>query len=119
MFEGDEDSVRNVKFLLYCFEWMTGLKINYHKSEMVAFGMDAEEQRIIANMLNCKIGQMPMRYLGFPISSGKVGVGGFTDIVAKMRKKLQSWKGKHLSSGGRLILTNSSLISMPIFTMNM
>ena len=54
------------------------------------------------NMLNCKIGQIPMRYLGFPIASRKVGVGGFKDIVAKMRKKLQSWKGKHLSSGGGL-----------------
>ena len=36
-----------------------------------------------------------------------------------MRKKLQPWKGKHLSSGGRLILTNSSLSSMPTYTMGM
>ena len=36
-----------------------------------------------------------------------------------MRNKLQPWKGKHLSSGGRLILTNSSLCSMPTYTMGM
>ena len=34
-----------------------------------------------------------------------------------MRKKLQPWKGKHLSSGGRFILTNSSLSSIPTYLM--
>ena len=54
---------------------MSGLKINYHKSEMIAFGMDDSEQQNIANLLNCIIGKMPMMYLGFPISSRKVGAG--------------------------------------------
>jgi hypothetical protein len=39
MCEGDERSIKNMKFLLYCFEWLSGLKINYHKSEVVTFGM--------------------------------------------------------------------------------
>ena len=34
-----------------------------------------------------------------------------------MRKKLQHWKGKLLSSGGRLVLTNSVLSSMPTYMM--
>ena len=119
MVGGDPDSIRNLKFLLYCFEWMTGLKINYPKSEMITFGMDDSEQQHIANTLNCNVGKMPMRYLSFPISSRNIGVGGFKNIVNKMRKKLQPWKGKHLSSGGRLILTNSSLSSMPTYTMGM
>jgi hypothetical protein len=40
MTEGDDVSVTNVKFVLYCFEWLSGLTINYHKSEVFAFGMD-------------------------------------------------------------------------------
>jgi len=86
MTDGGFDTIRNLKFLLYCFEWMSGLKINYHKSELITFGMDSEEQHAIANMLNCKMGEMPMRYLGFPISSRNVGVGGFKSIIEKMRK---------------------------------
>ena len=31
----DDKTIRNTKFLLYCFEWMSGLKINYHKSEVL------------------------------------------------------------------------------------
>jgi hypothetical protein len=34
-----------------------------------------------------------------------------------MRKRLDPWKGKHLSSGGRLILTNSCLSSLPMYCM--
>ena len=98
---------------------MLGLKINCHKSEMIAFGVDEEEQQVLANILNCRIGQMPMKYLGFPISDRSLGVQVFKDMVEKMRKKLQPWKGKHLSSGGRLILTNSSLSSMPTYLMGM
>ena len=98
---------------------MLGLKINYHKSEMIAFGVDEEEQQVLANILNCRIGQMPLKYLGFPISDRSLGVQVFKDMVEKMRKKLQPWKGKHLSSGGRLILTNSSLSSMPTYLMGM
>lgn len=108
-----------MKFLLYCFEWMSSLKINYHKSELQIFGVDEEERQLLANMLNCKKGQVPMKYLGFPISDRALGPGAFKNIVEKMRKKLQPWKGKHLSYGGRLILTNSTLSSMPIYMMGM
>jgi hypothetical protein len=79
---------------------MSGLKINYHKSEMVAFGMDREMERGIANMLNCQVGELPMKYLGFPISDKRLGMGTFKDIVGKMRSKLQPWKGENLTWGG-------------------
>ena len=34
------------------------------------------------------------------------------------RKKLSSWKGKLLSVGGRLVLINSVLSSLPMFMMS-
>lgn len=39
MIDGSEQSIRNLKLILYCFEWFTGLKINYHKSEVFVFGV--------------------------------------------------------------------------------
>lgn len=78
---------------------MSGLKINYHKSEVIAFGVCGEEQIKIANMLNCKVGSLPMTYLGLPMSDKNVGVQAFEGIASKMRKKLQPWKGKCLSLG--------------------
>jgi hypothetical protein len=96
----DENSIRNLKFLLYCFEWMSGLRINYHKSEVVAFGVDENYQTMIADTLNCKKGRLPMTYLGFPISDKKLKMEAFRGIVDKMRKKLQPWKGRNLTSRG-------------------
>jgi hypothetical protein len=46
----DDQSIYNTKFLLYCFEDMSGLKINYEKSEVFAFGYSLEEQKSVAEM---------------------------------------------------------------------
>lgn len=43
LMEHDDTTIVNMKFLLYCFEWMSGLKINYHKSEVIVFGASEEE----------------------------------------------------------------------------
>jgi hypothetical protein len=44
MIDGSDHSIRNLKLILYCFEWLTGLKINYHKSEVFVFGVQQEER---------------------------------------------------------------------------
>jgi hypothetical protein len=38
MIDGSEKSIVNLKLILYCFEWLSGLKINFHKSEVYVFG---------------------------------------------------------------------------------
>jgi hypothetical protein len=43
MVEGDDKSITHMNFILYCFEWLSGLKINYHKSEGHTFGMGEED----------------------------------------------------------------------------
>jgi hypothetical protein len=68
---------------------MSVLKINYHKSEVVVFGVDEETKSRVANNLNFKVGSQPMKYIGFPISVRKLKM--FRGVVDKMRKKLQPW----------------------------
>ena len=60
--EYDEQNITNLKFLLYCFEWLTCLKINYHKSKVVVLGFEKEEQIRVSNMLNCQVGILPLTY---------------------------------------------------------
>ena len=52
MIDGSESSVLNLKLILYCFEWLFGLKINFHKSDVYVFGVDQEQKEHLANMLN-------------------------------------------------------------------
>jgi hypothetical protein len=40
----------------------------------------------MANMLNCTLGTLPMKYLGIPISDGRLKPSMFENIVGKMEK---------------------------------
>jgi hypothetical protein len=117
MVEGDEQSIIYMKFILHCFEWLSDLKINYHKSEAYVFEMDEEKKWKISNMLNCRLGEMPLKYLGVPISAIKLGMGAFDRVAGKVAKRVPPWKGKLMYSGARLILSNSCLTSLPTYTM--
>jgi hypothetical protein len=117
MIEGDDKSIFNMKFILYCFEWISGLRIIYHKSEAYIFGMDEERQMRVANMLNCQLGALPMVYLGIPVSNKKLSKGAFVGVTEKISKRIPPWKGKLMSSGARLILSNSCLSSLPTYIM--
>lgn len=72
MIECYDAYILNFKFLMYYFEWMSGLKINYHKSEVFLLGVDSLEAQGVANMLNCKLGQLPLTYLGIAIGDKEV-----------------------------------------------
>jgi hypothetical protein len=72
LIQGSDEDIANLKFLLMCFEDMSGLKINYHKSEVFVLGHRFEERTSIANKLNCKLGTFPFIYLGLPISDRKL-----------------------------------------------
>jgi hypothetical protein len=48
----EDNSIANLKFLLIAFEIMSGLKINFIKSEVIVMGASQEEQARVANALN-------------------------------------------------------------------
>jgi len=61
----------------------------------------------------------PIKYLGLPISPGRLCVKDWTPLIEKNKKKLSSSKGNSLSIAGRIILINSSLSSTFIYHMSM
>jgi hypothetical protein len=88
----DNQSIINIKFLLYCFENMSGLKINYEKSEIFALGCSEEEGRRIAEMLNCNIGRFPMKYLGVMADNKHMTVSDLSYIYQKVEKRVPTWQ---------------------------
>jgi hypothetical protein len=63
----DLDKAKNLKLLLCAFEQLSGLKINFHKSDIFCFG-DAEDARPdYVDLFCCKSGEFPIKYLGIPI----------------------------------------------------
>jgi len=64
---GDAKSLITLKLLLYSFEMMTRLKINFHKSCVYNFSRCEEMGMRAAFILNCNLGALPFTYLGLPI----------------------------------------------------
>lgn len=60
-----------------------------------------------------------MTYLGILVGDRRLGVKAAENVITKLKKRLDNWRNKLLSSGGRLVLTNSSLSSLPIYTMGL
>jgi hypothetical protein len=96
---------------------MFGLKINYQKSEVMVMGVPIEESARIIRLLNCKEGTLPMNYLGIPVSSMKLYSADLMLVGVKVEKRLLAWQGLHLSSGGKSILMESNMSSLPMYTM--
>jgi hypothetical protein len=71
----------------------------------------------IANMLNCRVSSFPMKYLGILVSTSKLFVADLIYVWLKVEKRLPAWQGLCLSSGGKSILIESSLSSLPNYIM--
>ena len=51
----NEDYVRNLKWFLSCFENMSGMHINYHKSDLMTINMEPAASGIFAQIFCCKL----------------------------------------------------------------
>ena len=114
----DLDKARNLKLILCVFEQLFGLKINYHKSEIFCFGDAKEHEQAYSDLFGCKAGAYPFRYLRIPMHFRKLRNAEWNSVIERIEKKLSSWKGKHLSVGGRLVLINSVLSSLPLYMLS-
>jgi hypothetical protein len=115
--EHDIEKARNLKLILCAFEELSGLKINFHKSEIFYFGEAKEVEHTYSQLFGCKVGSYPFKYLGITMQVTKLKNADWNILLERIEKKLSSWKGKHLLVGGRLVLINSVLTSLPMFMM--
>ena len=66
--DANEKQILHVRMLLLCFEVVTCLKVNALKSEMVPIG-EVPNVHVLAEILGCRIGSLPMTYLGLPLGA--------------------------------------------------
>ena len=111
----DINGARNHKLLLYLYELMAGLKINFHKSEILAINDEENWAEYYAEIFNCQVGTFPLKYLGVPVSPSRLHVCDWLPLVEKSAKRLHTWQGGTLSIAGRSTLINSSLNNAPIY----
>jgi hypothetical protein len=116
--DDDLEKANGLRIVLSAFEKLSGLQINFHKSELFCFSDTKERIVEYVRLFGCKEGEFPFRYLGISMSPRRLFNKDWRIVEERFQKKLSSWKGKLLSSGGRLVLINSVLSSLPMFMMS-
>jgi hypothetical protein len=111
----DLEKARNLKLFLAAFEQLSGLKINFHKSELFCFSEAQDSAALYVEQFGCGQGQFPIRYLGIPIHYRRLTIAEWKSVEERLQMRLSSWKGKLLSLGGRLVLINSVLTNMVLY----
>jgi hypothetical protein len=114
--EHDLEKANNVKLILSAFEYLSGLKISFHKSELFCFGEAQDQAQLYAELFGCNQGQFPIRYLGIPIHFRRLTNVEWKIVEERMQLRLSSWKGKLLSIGRRLVLINLVMSNMVLDT---
>jgi hypothetical protein len=72
--QDDKEQASHLKLLLYLYEEMSGLKINFAKSEVIMVSQDYSKSIDYSNMFNCAIGNWPIKYLGVPVAGFRLHV---------------------------------------------
>ena len=75
---------------------MTGLKVNVVKSEMVPIG-EVNNVHVLAEILGCRVGALPMTYLGMSLGASHKSPFIWNPILEKVNRKLARWKKLYLS----------------------
>ena len=57
-----------IRLALSCLQTLTNLKVNVGKSEIVLIG-EVSNIHTLANILRCRVGSLPMKYLGMPLDT--------------------------------------------------
>lgn len=89
----------------------TGLEINERKSTLF-FRKGAKSKQLISDMLNINSGNLPIIYLGIPLSSNKLKARDCGELIDKVNKKHNHWNNKLLIISGQVELVNSVIYPM-------
>lgn len=119
LFQPDIHNIATVKTLLVYFEAMSGMKINFAKSEAFIIGLPESESSRVADLLNCKKVAFPITHLGLPCAEKSLTESDWDPTIEEVIRRSEPWQRKLMSSTARLTFTNACLSGVPTFAMGL
>lgn len=110
-------TMATLKIIFRIFTKLSGLRVNFAKSSFVPFNLSSENVSLVKSLLGCSLTTLPMNYLGMPLTVQRPNRQCFYPLIEKIEKRLEGWKGKLISRGGRLQLINLVMSSIPVYFM--
>ncbi|KAJ9698913.1 hypothetical protein PVL29_007804 [Vitis rotundifolia] len=116
--EAKKENLTYLSWILAWFEVASRLRINLAKSELIPVGEVAEIEDMAVE-LGCRVGSLPIVYLGLPLGAYHKTPSIWDGVEERMRRRLALWKRQYISKGGRITLIKSTLANMPIYHLSL
>jgi mannosylglycoprotein endo-beta-mannosidase len=107
--------IDNLASILRTFGEVTGLCTNFQKSTVVPIhcgGINLDE---VLGGIPATRSSFPMKYLGLPLTVGRLRRADFQHLEDKCAGKLPNWSGKFITAAGRAALVKSVLSSQATY----
>ncbi|GAU10246.1 hypothetical protein TSUD_418780 [Trifolium subterraneum] len=113
--EASVENLWTIKAILRGFEMASGLKVNFWKSGLIGVNVHPTFMEMACTFLNCRLSSLPFKYLGLPIGANPKNMSTCEPLLVHIRNRLNSWRNKYISLGGRIVMINAVLNAIPIF----
>eukprot|EP00253_Pinus_taeda_P004586 PITA_04586 len=105
--------------ILDLFSKASGMEINFSKSTIFFFNTHPAVQTHLSQLLGFRIGSLPSRYLGAPLTLKPWQKGHWEKVLANLKKRCLHWTNRALNLASRLILTKAVLQAIPQYLLFM
>ena len=89
--DASREQLLYIRMELIFSEAIIGLKVNVGKNDIVPKG-ELRNLNVLARVLCCKVGSLPMIYLGMPLGAHYKDSSIWNPIIEKMERRLSGWK---------------------------
>lgn len=78
-----------MKAILLFFEAVSGLKVNFFKSELIRVRVEETHSLHLVDIMGCKVGTLPSVYLGLPLCGDLVPKVSWNSVVERGGKEVK------------------------------
>jgi hypothetical protein len=104
-----DNDLASIRAILQLFGRSSGLMVNYSKSSATLLHCETDEAARITATLGCQIAELPLAYLGIPLTIRRPTSAQLQPLVQKAAGMLPTWKSRLMNKAGRLALVKSVL----------
>ncbi|KAL0549397.1 hypothetical protein IC582_013879 [Cucumis melo] len=111
----DDPSLSFIWESLQKFGELSSLFANLRKISIFVAGGSNEAASHLAASMGFVLGNLPVRYLGLPLLTGKLSPNDCAPLIQRITSRIRSWITRVLSFAGRLQLVRSVLCSLQVY----
>ncbi|XP_059664185.1 uncharacterized protein LOC132309953 [Cornus florida] len=108
---GDIQSLYIITKLITTFSELSGLFPNLSKSLLFIANVPEDTQQLMINLCGSEFGNLPIRYLGMPLSSMRHNVNDCRILVERVTVRITCWTARFLSYTGVNLRTSGAQVA--------